>query len=1066
MATAELRLLGPASLVTAGRPARLHSAKALALLAYLVLEGCTPHSRAKLAGLLWGESPDAQARHSLRQALHSLRQALGDLSQGCLALEEESVAFAPHPGLWVDAREFLTLAAVDGKDLDTAGEYTRLRRAARLYQGVLLEGLELSGCPAFDEWLFFQRDALEQRISGVLQALVDGLLRQDNCAEALAFAQRLVTLDPLHEGAHRRLMQLYAALGDRDGVRRQYHLCADVLARELGVEPSAETEALYHRLTAVRSEPVHAPAPERLPVPQPADQLNLPFLGREPELAVLQACLEQAIAGQGGLLLIAGEAGIGKTRLVTEFISRSQEVATARAAPLCWLSGRCYRPEASAPYTMWGDALHPLATADWQPLLAGLPTVWRQQLARLVPELAPPGGDIEGATAAESRLRLLQGVVQCLTHLTRSATLVLFFDDLHWAGGDSLTLLHYAARHLAGYPLLIVGTYRPGAALDNPHLNHLLSGASDVPAPPVLRLKPLDQETVGRLLAHVGLELGAAGAPPSDLPDRLHQHSGGSPFVLLETLRTLLELGHLKRGPHGRLIEVQREGFPVSQRVQDLIRTRLAALSEEHHRVLNAAAVIGRPFNLPLLRRVSAQPEPQLPDLVSQLLARSFLQEKDEGGPQKSLNFQHSYFRQVIYQGLSVVQRQALHRRAAQALLAHHRTRPLAITEEVAYHYEQAGDVQAVVYLVQAARQAEELFAFAHAVELYSRALTFKRLDLADEPACYFDLLLAREAVLDRQGRRAEQADDVAALVSLAERLGDAGRQASAYLRQVGFFAATGRHEEARQAGERALDLYRRRGDKAGEARALREVGFLHWSGGDYGTALTTNREALQLHRQLGDISGEATALHNLAEIYRGLGSPRQALGQYEQALNLHWAQQDRRRQGLTLYGMAHALRQIEQSDQALARYRQALDLFQAAGDRLMTSRVYHTLASLEWENGALDEALGTMYQALRISQEIGYSSGIAHGLIALSYLYAQCDEAATACEYLQEAITWLRLIEDQAGLREAQTRLQALQEGALEALHPPTEMGWVKDHVALAEGKVYCEFESPMARR
>jgi len=102
----------------------------------------------------------------------------------------------------------------------------------------------------------------------------------------------------------------------------------------------------------------------------------------------------------------------------------------------------------------------------------------------------------------------------------------------------------------------------------------------------------------------------------------------------------------------------------------------------------------------------------------------------------------------------------------------------------------------------------------------------------------------------------------------------------------------------------------------------------------------------------------------------------------------------------------------------------------------------------------------------LRISREIGYGSGIAHDLIALSTLSAQRDEAATACEYLQEAITWLRLIEDQAGLDEAQARLQALKKGTLEALDPPAEMGWVKDHVTLTEGKVYCEFESPMAHR
>ncbi|MDH4136107.1 MAG: AAA family ATPase, partial [Anaerolineae bacterium] len=367
--TVELRLLGPPSLITAGCPARLHSAKALALLAYLTLEADTPHSRAKLAGLLWGESPDAQARHSLRQGLYSLRRTLGNLIKDCLVLEEETVVFEPHPDFWVDALEFLTLAAADSRDLDA------LRRAAQLYQGMLLEGLELSGCPAFDEWLFFRRDALEQRALGVFQALVDGLLRQGNCPEAMGFAQRLVALDALHEGAHRCLMQIHAALGDRDGVRRQYRLCADVLAHEMGIEPAAETQALFHRLIAVKPGP--AVSPEQPPAARLGEQsLALPFLGRERELAALQTRLNQAIARQGGLILVSGETGMGKTRLVAEFIRRSTE---ATALPVRCLIGQCYEPEAYAPYTVWGDALQPLSTPDWQPLLTGLAEVWRRQ---------------------------------------------------------------------------------------------------------------------------------------------------------------------------------------------------------------------------------------------------------------------------------------------------------------------------------------------------------------------------------------------------------------------------------------------------------------------------------------------------------------------------------------------------------------------------------------------------------------------------------------------------------------------------------------------------------------
>ena len=218
MVTTEIRLLGPPTLTKADRPVRLHSAKTLALLAYLALETDTVHSREKLASLLWGESPDPRARQSLRQALYSLRRVLG---VDAFVLDGGAVRFEPQSDTWVDALEFQTLVGgqAQGRGLDA------LRTAADLYRGLLLEGSEPSDCPTFDEWLFFQRDGLEQGVMSMLQNLVDGLLERGETRDALAYGQRLVTLDPLHEGAHRRLMRIHSALGDRDAVRHQYRLC-------------------------------------------------------------------------------------------------------------------------------------------------------------------------------------------------------------------------------------------------------------------------------------------------------------------------------------------------------------------------------------------------------------------------------------------------------------------------------------------------------------------------------------------------------------------------------------------------------------------------------------------------------------------------------------------------------------------------------------------------------------------------------------------------------------------------------------------------------------------------
>jgi len=1047
MVTTEIRLLGPPTLTKTGRPVRLHSAKTLALLAYLVLETDTIHSREKLAELLWGESPEPRARQSLRQALYSLRRVLG---ADAFALSGGAVSFEPAAGIGVDAVAFqsLTEGSADGPALDA------MRRAANLYRGPLLEGSEPSECPTFDEWLFFQRDGLEQRALATLQSLVDGLLKDGDYQDALAHAQRLVTLDPLHEGAHRRLMRIHGALHDRDSVRRQYQTCADVLDRELGVAPGAETEALYRQLIAVQPTPPII-RDRRATARLEKESLTLPFLGREQELAVLGDQFARALKGQGRLVLVSGEAGVGKTRLVEEFLERC---AWQTEQPVDFLAGRCYAPESRAPYTMWADALQELSEPSWQSRLAGLAEVWRQQLARLVPALGPPADDIEGTTLAESRLRLLQGIVQAVVHLSRARVCILWFDDLHWADEASLELLHYVSRHTTDQTLLIIGTYRPGAAADNPNLDQLLKGSHRVHA---VELAPLDEETIHQML--LGLKIKGI----DDLTERLYRQCGGNPLFLTETLNSLSESGNLHHRPDGSVVVQQTESWPVPRGIQDLIQARMASLDGEERRALAAGAVIARPFGLLLLRRVSGLPELQVLDVVEQALRHGFLDERPGSPPQQSLSVHHPYYQRVIYDDLSTVQRRALHGRAARALLQIHRARPQIVTEEVAYHFEQSGDPEAITYLAEAAQQAEALYAYQHATEIYRRALSLLGELRPGDLEGRFDLVLGREAMLDRQGLRAEQAEDVSDLVRLAKAMEDRDRLAIASLREAGFMAYTGQYDAARQAGERALDLYRSAEDKVGEAKALRELGFLHWSAEDYGAALTYARDALQLHRRRGEVEGEATALHNLAEIHRSLGSPRQAVTQYEAALNLFWARQDRRRQALVLYGMAHALRQLGDQEGALARYNQALAHCEAAGDRLMASRVHHALAGVHWERGALDQSLDHMERAVDISREIGYGPGIAHGLVTLSNLQAGGGRLDVVRQYLEEAITWLDLTEDKLGLASAQARLRALEQGTFvetPLFSAPT--GWVKGHVALAEGKVYCTFESPLARR
>jgi predicted ATPase len=566
-------------------------------------------------------------------------------------------------------------------------------------------------------------------------------------------------------------------------------------------------------------------------------------------------------------------------------------------------------------------------------------------------------------------------------------------------------------------------------------------------------------------LALIGAVLGT-NQVSEEFATLIHDRTEGNPFFTGELLRDLIERGAVYRDASGHWEQHEIEQITIPEGVRAVMGQRIGHLASQTQDLLTEAAVLGQVFTFDELAGMVGRAEEELERALEEATVAGLIRE--ERGQDRmggAYAFAHVLIQQTLYTELTARRRRRLHLAAGEVMERLPEQARAARSAEMAWHFEAAGDVRAVSYLVNAAERAATLFAYDHAADLYTRALTAQESYLEDNPIERFQLLLAREALYDRQGRRAEQAEDVTALVTLAEALGDPTRLAVAYKRQAGYLTYTHRYNEAQRLGEQTLALYRERGDRLGEAQTLRELGFLHWSAGDYGQALVYGRLALQLHRVLGDVSAEATALHNLAEIYRGLGSPRQALQLYSQALDLHWASKDQQWQGLTLYGMAHALRQVGNTQAALERYQQALTASAAVGDRLMVSRVHQVLASILWDSSPADHVLTHLHQALSISQEIGYGPGIAHGLSALGIFAAQKGDQMLARRYFEEAGIWLRRTEDRDGLSDIQNRLLDLTHEPPPMSSEPPVMGWVKSHLALAEGKVYCEFESPLAR-
>jgi DNA-binding SARP family transcriptional activator len=350
MSDLKLYVLGPPRLEVDCAPVEIKRRKALALLIYLALTGETQR-RDTLATLLWPDSSQRNARAALRRDLAILNRAVGG---NWLTITRETIGLRHNPNFWLDVEQFQQrLAICQTHDHPSNGVCPAclkpLNEAVKLYRDDFLAGFTLSGCPAFDEWQFFQTEGLRQVFAATLAQLVRGLTTQADYQAALPHARRWLAFDPLHEPAHRQLMKLYAQIGQQAAAVRQYQECVRILAKELGVSPQEETSALYERLRSgdldqhratsanrfiwseLESDERRVALKKRL---EPPSYTQL--VGVEEHLDQLRAVLTSP--GPPWLISIEGLGGLGKTSLADAL---SRQIIDARNfADFGWVSAR------------------------------------------------------------------------------------------------------------------------------------------------------------------------------------------------------------------------------------------------------------------------------------------------------------------------------------------------------------------------------------------------------------------------------------------------------------------------------------------------------------------------------------------------------------------------------------------------------------------------------------------------------------------------------------------------------------------------------------------------------
>ena len=692
--TYRIRLLGGVGLEGPSGPpsGRVVQRRQLALLALLA---CTPRplTREKAVGLLWPDNPEDRARHLLTDTLYVIRQGLGE---GAVVAEAEALRLNREH---VDS---------DVTAFEEAVAAERWREAVDVYGGPFMDGFHLDGGVEFDRWMEGERRRLAQCHWEALERLAEDAQSRGDRDEAVVWWKRRAAEEPTNSRAVVRLMEAMAAAGNVPGALEQARVHELLLAEDLDVPLPREVRDVKERLTewASSNDPVPptppaGPPPEgpaarsggrtatpsqRPPSLDPELQRAVPLVGRDAELTQLAGHWAR-VANGSKVLVVAGEAGVGKTRLSEELadrVAREDEAALARA--------RCFPSRGRL-------ALSPVAEWLRSPALRrgieDLEPAWRAEVGRLVPEL---GSDDTHASAEPlsdtwQRRRFFEGLARAVLAGGRPTLLIL--DDLQWCDAETLAWLEVLVHLEPAARILVVATLRSEELHDNAELVACRQALQGAGALEEVELAPLGPEATGELAAALG------GRPVDESTSRrLLADTGGFPLFLVESLQ---------------------EGTPGPSRMDAVLTGRFARLSSGAQHVAGLAAAVGRDFSMELLARAGdMDDEKELLAAVDELWRRWLLEEHSPA----TYDFAHDLLRNAAYERLTPPQRRRLHRRIAAALEEIHSAEGDAVPAQVADQYERGGDpARAIHHHGLAAEAATRLFAHDAAVEHYERAL-------------------------------------------------------------------------------------------------------------------------------------------------------------------------------------------------------------------------------------------------------------------------------------------------------------------------------------------------------
>jgi predicted ATPase/DNA-binding SARP family transcriptional activator len=990
-----VQLLGDFRLVHNGFPiTSVRSQRQQSLLAYLAMHGGAPQSRQQLAFLFWPDSSETQARTNLRNLLHQLRRDLPE-AERLLCISTRNVEWRSETGSTLDVAAFeCALRRAEEAGDDERRIQAALKEAVDCYTGDLLPAL-------YDDWILSVRERLRGLFLQALDRLIVLLESQRDYARAIAYAVQLLQHDPLHEATYRRLMRLHALNHDRTAALRVYATCAQLLQRELDVAPEPATVELYQQLLQEQegSERVAESAESSLQQPVALT----PLVGRQFAWQQMMESWQRAARGEPHLLLISGEAGIGKTRLTEELVqwTTRQGIATAVA--------HCYAVEESLSY---GPVISWLRSDPLQRTLPELDQIWRVELARLLPEVhlrQPSLPQPEPLTQGWQRQRLFEAVTRAV--MAARQPLLLVLEDLHWCDAETLAWVHYLLRSCGPARLLVVATLRieeiqaVHALVDWQQSLQRMGMLREIP------LGPLNRAETAQLAALVADQ-------PLDpaVNDRLYRQTEGHPLFVVEMTRAGTDPAHPPPASQDSAdgLATPLPAAPLPAGMRSVIETRLNQLSPSSRDLINLAAVIGRQFTLEVLVTASSADALTLADGLDEALRHRIIREQGSD----SYDFSHDRIREMAYATLSHVRRRLLHRQVAEALEAVFTGRSDDVCGQLALHSERAGLAeQAIGYYRQAAEAALRLYAHEDAIHVLSRGLqvlnTLSATSERDEQELELQLMLGSALTITRGYAASEVGEVYRRARALAERVEDRTQQFSALWGLRMFYANAGQVNVGVEVGRQLLDLAMTAEDQELQLHARRALGGALFHQGELILARNTFEQAVVLHDSRRhhthhlyyDLDPCVSCLAMLTPILWMLGYPDQALARCRQALALmdELAHPASSAFGLNYISWFHLIRGDWENGLTCAEA--ALSLCDKHGFTQLLGGAM-TLKGWALVDGRLiREGIPVMEQGIQTWQTTGARTDMPFFLYALARAYTKAGELENALDLLDEAL-------------------------------------------------------------